>query len=438
MVQAIGIFFSKRSVVTQMGSDSWYYVLLFFLILGGGYFAGSEIAYASVNKIRIKNYAEDGDTRAKKALYILNNFDKSISTLLVGNNLMHIGAATTATVIATRTWGQGAVAYSTLITTLVVFLVSEMIPKNLAKSRNEDFALAVADSLYVLMKLLTPVVFFFTSISKGVSKLFKKQEEPTVTEDELYDILETIKEEGSLEAGKSKLISSALEFADVTAQDALTARVDVVAIDIDSTCDEILQTIKEEKYSRLPVYEDNIDHIIGILNIRKFLKVYMKQGNHINLRALLDPPYFVPKTTKIDDLLQEMSRRKLHMAIVNDDYGGTLGIMTVEDILEELVGEIWDEDDEVIEEFIPMGGNRYEVDAEFDVDDAFELMRYENYDKDELWHKTMGSWVLEHFDYVPKEGDCFEYRGVTVTVLTIDNKRITKLLVKVNEIDNKE
>ena len=421
-----------------MGSDSWYYVLLFFLILGGGYFAGSEIAYASVNKIRIKNYAEDGDTRAKKALYILNNFDKSISTLLVGNNLMHIGAATTATVIATRTWGQGAVAYSTLITTLVVFLVSEMIPKNLAKSRNEDFALAVAESLYVLMKLLTPVVFFFTSISKGVSKLFKKQEEPTVTEDELYDILETIKEEGSLEAGKSKLISSALEFADVTAQDALTARVDVVAIDIDSTCDEILQTIKEEKYSRLPVYEDNIDHIIGILNIRKFLKVYMKQGNHINLRALLDPPYFVPKTTKIDDLLQEMSRRKLHMAIVNDDYGGTLGIMTVEDILEELVGEIWDEDDEVIEEFIPMGGNRYEVDAEFDVDDAFELMRYENYDKDELWHKTMGSWVLEHFDYVPKEGDCFEYRGVTVTVLTIDNKRITKLLVKVNEIDNKE
>lgn len=438
MVQAIGIFFSKRSVVTQMGSDSWYYVLLFFLILGGGYFAGSEIAYASVNKIRIKNYAEDGDARAKKALYILNNFDKSISTLLVGNNLMHIGAATTATVIATRTWGQGAVAYSTLITTLVVFLVSEMIPKNLAKSRNEDFALAVAESLYVLMKLLTPVVFFFTSISKGVSKLFKKQEEPTVTEDELYDILETIKEEGSLEAGKSKLISSALEFADVTAQDALTARVDVVAIDIDSTCDEILQTIKEEKYSRLPVYEDNIDHIIGILNIRKFLKVYMKQGNHINLRALLDPPYFVPKTTKIDDLLQEMSRRKLHMAIVNDDYGGTLGIMTVEDILEELVGEIWDEDDEVIEEFIPMGGNRYEVDAEFDVDDAFELMRYENYDKDELWHKTMGSWVLEHFDYVPKEGDCFEYRGVTVTVLTIDNKRITKLLVKVNEIDNKE
>ena len=421
-----------------MGSDSWYYVLLFFLILGGGYFAGSEIAYASVNKIRIKNYAEDGDARAKKALYILNNFDKSISTLLVGNNLMHIGAATTATVIATRTWGQGAVAYSTLITTLVVFLVSEMIPKNLAKSRNEDFALAVAESLYVLMKLLTPVVFFFTSISKGVSKLFKKQDEPTVTEDELYDILETIKEEGSLEAGKSKLISSALEFADVTAQDALTARVDVVAIDIDSTCDEILQTIKEEKYSRLPVYEDNIDHIIGILNIRKFLKVYMKQGNHINLRALLDPPYFVPKTTKIDDLLQEMSRRKLHMAIVNDDYGGTLGIMTVEDILEELVGEIWDEDDEVIEEFIPMGGNRYEVDAEFDVDDAFELMHYDNYDKDELWHKTMGSWVLEHFDYVPKEGDCFEYRGVTVTVLTIDNKRITKLLVKVNEIDNKE
>jgi len=419
-----------------MGSDSWYYFLLFLLILGGGYFAGSEIAFASVNKIRIKNYAEDGDARAKKAMYILNNFDKSITTLLVGNNLMHIGAATIATLIATRTWGQGAVAYSTLITTLVVFLISEMIPKNLAKSHNEGFALSVANSLYFLIKLLAPVVFFFTTISKLVSKLFKKQEEPTVTEDELYDIFETIKEEGSLEAGKSELINSALEFADITAQDTLTSRVDVVAIDIDSTCQEILATINEEKYSRLPVYENNIDHIVGILNIRKFLKLYLKQGDHVNIRALLDPPYFVPKTTKIDDLLQEMSRRKLHMAVVNDDYGGTLGIMTVEDILEELVGEIWDEDDEVIEEFVPIGGNRYEVDAEFDVDDAFELMNYDDYDKDELWHKTMGSWVLEHFDYVPKEGDSFVYNGVTVCVLKIDNKRIVKLLVKVNDLSN--
>lgn len=419
-----------------MGSDSWYYFLLFFLILGGGYFAGSEIAFASVNKIRIKNYAEDGDARAKKAMFILNNFDRSIATLLVGNNLMHIGAATTATLIATRIWGQGVVAYSTLVTTLVVFLISEMIPKSLAKSHNESFALSVANSLYFLIKLLAPLVFFFTSISNLVSKLFKKQEEPTVTEDELYDILETIKEEGSLEAGKSELISSALEFADVTAQDTLTSRVDIVAIDVDSTPQEILATIKEEKYSRLPVYENNIDHIIGVLNIRKYLKLYLKQGDHVNLRTLLDPPYFVPKTTKIDDLLQEMSRRKLHMAIVNDDYGGTLGIMTVEDILEELVGEIWDEDDEVIEEFVPIGGNRYEVNAEFDVDDAFELMNYDDYDKDELWHKTMGSWVLEHFDYIPKEGDSFVYNGVTVSVLKIDNKRIVKLLVKVNDLSN--
>jgi len=426
----------KRSVVTQMGSDSWYYFLPFFTLLGGGFFAGSEIAYASVNKIRIKNYADNGDIRAKKALYILNNFDKSITTMLVGTNLMHIGTATTATLIATRTWGAGSVAYSTLITTLVVFLFAEMIPKNLAKSQNESFVLAVAGFLYFLIKLLAPVVFFFTAISKGVSKLFKKQEEPTVTEDELYDILETIREEGSLEAGKSELISSALEFDDITAQDTLTARVDVVAIDVDSTCQEILATIKEEKFSRLPVYENNIDHIIGVLNIRKFLKLYLKQGDHVNLRALLDPPYFVPKTTKIDDLLQEMSRRKLHMAIVNDDYGGTLGIMTVEDILEELVGEIWDEDDEVIEEFVPIGGNRYEVDAEFDVDDAFELMRYNDYDKDEFWQKTMGSWVLEHFDYVPKEGDSFVYNGVTVSVLKIDNKRIVKLLVKVNDLSN--
>ena len=418
-----------------MGSDSWYYyLLLFLLILGGGYFAGSEMSFASLNKIRMKNNAENGDPRARKAMYILNNFDKSLTTLLIGNNLMHIGCASLATLIATKTWGEGSVTASTLIVTLLVFFISEMLPKTLAKARSESFALTVADSLYFLVKLLTPIAFFFTTISTAVSKLFHRDDEPTVTEDELYDIIETIKEEGSLEQTKSDLIHSALEFADVTAQDALTSRVDVVALDVETSCAEIVKIIKEVKFSRLPVYEDHIDHIIGILQIRKFLKLYMKQGDATDLRSILDPPYFVPKTTKIDDLLQEMSRRKLHMAIVSDDYGGTLGIMTVEDILEELVGEIWDEDDEVLEDFKSLGGNRYEASANFDVDDAFELMHFNNYDKEELWHKTLGSWVLENLNYLPRESDSFEYHGVTITVTKIDHKRIIKLLLKINDL----
>lgn len=415
-----------------MDPDGKYYLFIFLLILGGAYFAAVELALASVNKIRIKNQADAKNKQAIKAMYILNNFDKSITALLICNNIMHIAVAALTTVLVTKNWGQSYVSVGTVIITLIIFLFSEMIPKSLAKNNSEALTLMAAPSFYYLMKIISPIIWFFSIISKALTSVFRGVEKPSLTEEELYDIIDTIEEEGSFEADKSSLIRSALEFDDITAADVLTARVDMIALDSKSGHQEIMHLIKEERYSRMPVFEGSIDNIIGLLNARAYLKEYLKQGEKLDFLTLLDPPFFVAKTKKIDDLLQEMSRRKIHLALVNDDYGGIMGLLTIEDILEELVGEIWDEDDEIIEEFIPLGNDRFEVNADFNLDEAFELMGYDDYDEEELWHKSVGAFFLENFDHWPKEGETFHYRGVIITVLKSGKKRLLKFLITVN------
>ena len=417
-----------------MGTGSpYYYLLLVLLILGGGYFAATELAFASVSKMRLKNHADNGDVRARKAMYIVNHFDKALTTLLIGNNLMHIGCASLATLIATSLWGKQSLTSSTIGITIIVFLISEMLPKSFAKSHSESFVLSVAPSLRFFMRIFTPVSILFTGISRLASKLFIRKKEPTVTEDELYDIIENIKEEGTLEPNKSKLIHSALEFNDITVQDVLTSRVDMVALDVDSTPEETLELIRTHKYSRLPVYEEHVDNIIGILQIRKYLKGYLKEKNETQLRPLLDEPHFIHKSIKIDNLLEEMSAGKLHMSVVTDDYGGTMGIITVEDILEELVGEIWDEDDDVSEALASLGDGLYEMSGAIRVQDAFEMMDYDEFDRDEIGHKTMGAWAYEQFDHMPKEGDTFYYRDLIISVKTLGRQRIRQLTVQISQ-----
>jgi putative hemolysin len=334
-----------------MDSDSWIQIiLLVLLIMGAAYCAASEISYASVNKIRMKNYAENGDNRAKKAMYISNNFDQALTTLLIGNNLTHIGFASLATLISTQLWGVESVKYTTIAATVIVFLFSEMIPKSYAKVNNLKIALAVSGSLSALMKIFSPVASLFMFIGHILSKLFPERQEPAITEEELYDIIEAAKEEGVLDTNKQELVNSAFYFDGITAGDILTLRENIVALDIDSTQEEILKKIQTQKYSRLPVYKGSIDNIIGILQVRKFLKLYIKH-DVFNVRDLLLEPHFISKEAPIDDILKEMSNKKLHISIVVDDLGKTLGVVTVEDILEELVGEIWDEEDAVYEKF---------------------------------------------------------------------------------------
>ena len=408
--------------------SSW--LLIAVLLLCAAYFAAAETAYASVSRIRIKAIAEKGDRRAVKALEILDQFEKAITTILIGNNIVHLATASVATLIATRKWGLSAVAVSTVITTMVVFFAGEMLPKSIGKRYSEHIALAVASPLRFLMRVFSPISSLLALIGAGVTRLTGKDTEVTVTEDELYDIIETMKDEGELDAEKGELVHSALVFDDITVESILTARVDVIALDVASEPEAVIQLIREQYHSRIPVYRGSIDNIIGVLQIRKYIKAYMKQGTAVELESLLDAPYFIHQSGKIDDLLREMSLRKLNMAVVTDNYGGTLGIVTVEDILEELVGEIWDEDDEIVELFVSLPDGRFEFDAELEVEEVLERIGYEDPEDRDWEHKLIGEWVYEQFDLIPRQGDSFGYHALRFSISKMQQNRIVKLIAE--------
>lgn len=406
------------------------WIIAVLLLFCAAFFAVAETAYASCPKSRVKAAAERGDARAKTALLILDDFDKAISTLLICTNIVHIATASIVTVAVTKMWGLSAVSISTIVTTIVVFFAGEMLPKSIAKKYSEPLALATGPVLRFLMKVFTPLSVLLTWIGQSAAKLTPDETPVSFTEDELYDIIEDMTEEGSLDEQQGELISSALQFGEVTVESVLTPRVDLVAVDISSSLENILAVIKTTNHSRLPVYEGSIDNIIGVLQIRKFIKAYLRLGNNLDLRPLLDEVFFIHQSTNIDELLPVMSKRKLNMAVVTDNYGGTLGIVTVEDILEELVGEIWDEDDVVEESFVELGDGVYMVGADESVTDVFEQLGFEDPEEDEeLVNTLMGEWAYEQFSAIPKVGDSFCYHQVQVTVASMTHNRILKLKV---------
>jgi putative hemolysin len=410
---------------------SWLIVIL--LLFGAMYFAMAETAFASVSRVKLKTDADRGDERAKKALFITDNFDRAITTILICTNIIHISAASVVTVQVTRLWGVSAVTLSTIITTVAVFFVGEMLPKSIARKYSERISLATAGALRFFMLILKPVSALLTAIGNGAAKLTKGDPEASVTEDELYDIIEDMTHEGSLDEDQGDLISSALQFGDVTVESILTARVDLAAIDVAMSHSDILAFIKEQRHSRLPVYEGSIDNIIGVLQIRTYIKAYLRRGEDLDIRPLLDEAYFVHQSTNIDELLPIMSKRKLNMAVVTDNYGGTLGVVTVEDILEELVGEIWDEDDTAEEPIVTRPDGSYEVDSGETVGDVFDALgvEYDEEEDDELINKLMGELCYEQFPSIPAEGDSFVYRGLEITVAAMQHNRILKLRVRV-------
>lgn len=407
-------------------------IVVIVLILCAAYFAVAETSFASVSKVRIKIRAERGEAKAIRALKVLDNFDLAITSILICTNIVHLSAASIATLAVTRMFPgvSGAVTISTFVMTLVVFFVGEMLPKSIAKKYSERLSLAVAGSLWFFMTVLKPLATLLTAIGNFAAKLAKADPQISVTEDEIYDIIEDMTEEGSLDEERGELISSALQFAETTVESILTSRVDIVALDIDDPVDEMLSTIRSETHSRLPVYEGSIDNIIGILSIRKFIKTYLREGEKMDVRALLDEPYFIHGSTNIDGLLPVMSKKRLNMAVVTDNYGGTLGIVTVEDILEELVGEIWDEDDVVEEPYVALDNGEWDCTAEMTVSDVFELLELDEDDDDEFTNKLLGEWAYEQFDNIPSVGDSFRYENVEVTVSEMHNNRILRLRVR--------
>ena len=407
------------------------WIIAIVLLFCAAWLAAAETAFASVSRSRIKLRADRGEEDAVKAQQVLEDFDRAITSLLICTNAVHLAAAAIVTVAVTRRWGLSAVSLSTLITTVVIFFAGEMLPKSIAKKYSERFALSCAPLLRFLMSLLTPLSALLTALGRGAAKLTRGDAELSVTEDELYDLIEDMTEEGTLDEEQGDLISSALQFGDVTVESILTPRVDLSAIDIGDSYEEILTQIKSQNHSRLPVYEGSVDNIIGILQIRTFIKAYLRRGAQLELRELLDRPLFVHQSTNIDELLPLMSRQKQSIAVVTDNYGGTLGIVTVEDILEELVGEIWDEDDVVEENVVELGEGVYLVDAEESVSDVFEQTDFTDPEEDEeLVNTLMGEWAYEQFTEIPKPGDSFDYHGLRVTVAEMEHNRILKLRVE--------
>ncbi|MCF0262449.1 MAG: HlyC/CorC family transporter [Sphaerochaetaceae bacterium] len=411
------------------------------LLLSAAYFAITETSLSSVSRNKIKVSSEHGNARAKKVLSVLDEFDRAITTLLICTNIAHIATATIVTVYVTRRWGLSAVSISTIITTIVVFFAGEMLPKSIAKKYPEKAILSCISILSVLMVICKPLASFLVWLGHKLSvKQDTESQEVSVTEDELVDIIEDMEEEGTLDEEQSELISSALEFGDVTAESILTPRVDINAIDIDDNPEEILSFIKKQTHSRIPVYESSIDNIIGVIQMRKYLKSYLQAGATPDIRAIMDQVFYAHQSIAIRELLSELSKRKLNMAVITDSYGGTLGIITVEDILEELVGEIWDESDIVKEPIIKIDQDTYISEANQTLSAVFDYIEFDDpqdQDKDAS-NLQLGEWVYQQFSAIPSEGDSFNYENLVVSVAEIQHNRILKVKINVLPVQTEE
>mgnify|MGYP004507964199 CR=1 FL=1 len=319
-------------------------IYIIILVLLGGFFAGSETAFSNCNRVRIKSRADDGDATAKRIDKILNQFDKALVTLLIGNNVIHVLATSTATVLAIQWFGSYGSLISTVVMTLAIFIFSETIPKNVAKANSEAFAGAVSGILYLMMVVLTPVAFCFTLLSNGLKKIFSsKKNEPSITEDDFKSMIETAEDEGVITGSESELIQSALEFSDITVHDVLTPRIHITGIDLRDEPEVCQERIRQASFSRLPVYDRDMDHIVGVLSTKTYMLKLLQTGT-CRVEDVMNEPYTVSLDANIHTLFEEMRKRKQHMAIVLDEWGGTLGLVTMEDILESLVGDMWDED----------------------------------------------------------------------------------------------
>lgn len=405
-------------------------ILLVVLIFLSAFFSSSETAFSSVNRIRLKNYVDENRRGSKKALYISDNFDKALSTILVGNNIVNIAAASISAKVATDLFGGNTgLVVSTVVMTILILIFGEVLPKSFAKENAESFTLQISGVLLLLMRIFTPITYLFVLLKNMASKLIKStNESPSVTEEEIKVMIDLSEEEGVIDNKEKELVHRSLDFNDILVGEILTPRIDMSAIEVSQPIDDVLAMFLEERYSRVPVYEDNIDNIIGVLSEREFLS-HLVQKKEIIIRELVRDPFFVVESMKISMLLPELQKSKTHMAIVVDEFGGTSGLITLEDILEEIVGEIWDEHDEKIKTFNKIDDNNYEFNAEIPLDEFVKIM---NVEEPESTYHTLGGWIFESIERVPSNGEQFDYVNLTLTVTEVENRRIRKVMVNIN------
>ena len=424
-----------------MGSDSIPLWIVFLIcVIGGAYFAATESAFSAVNRIKIKTLADDGKRRAKGVMYIINKFDKALTTLLVGNNVTKIAGASVFTILATDLFRDGlgksedflsSFQFSmicSVASTVIIFLFSEMIPKSFANDRSESVSLFFQGSLRVLMKVLTPISAFFNLISAGVTRLFgSKETEPSITGDELTDIIETAEEEGVVDEEQGDILKSALEFGETTVADIMTMEKDIDFIELNATTPQILEAIRNSNHSRLPVRAKG--RVVGMLRVRTFLTEYHRNPK-VQLRSVMVPPYIVREHAKIDDILTVMRQQKRHTAMVQDADKRIVGLVTIEDILEELVGEIFDEEDEVDQNFQTLGGNKYMVNTHMLMKDAYARMGMGE-PPAAIAEKPLISFMLENLGHMPTEDDVFVYEHLEVSTKTVVDGRATEAIIHI-------
>ena len=400
------------------------WVTLVILVAFSAFFSASETAFSSLNQIRLKSRADDGDRTAARVLAMSEQYDKLLSTILIGNNIVNIAAASIGTIIFTKMLGaERGATVSTMVLTIVVLIFGEVTPKSLAKEMPETIATAVAPVLSLLMLVLTPLTWLFTQWKRLLSHFVHSSESDTITEGELMTMVSEAENDGELTDRESELIRSAIEFDDVEVEEILTPRVDVVAVADDISLEELAQTFAESGYSRLPVYHGTIDNIIGVVHEKDFYIARLKKATKID--DLVAPTLYTTGSTQISQLLRTLREQHHHMAVVVDEYGGTEGIITLEDILEELVGEIWDEHDEVTEDFRKQSDGSWLVSGSASVDDLFETLDLPE-DKD-IDSNTVNGLVQEKTCHLPKVGDHFslgEYDGV---VTRTARRRVTEV-----------
>lgn len=415
-----------------MNSDTIYIITIIVCILLSGYFSATETAFSSLNKIRIKNMADKKNKRAELVLKLSDNYDSLLSTILIGNNIVNIATASIATLLFVKLLGNDTgPAVSTAVITIAVLIFGEVTPKSIAKETPEKFAMFSAPFLNILVVLLTPFNYLFRQWKKVLHFIFKFSGDNGITEEELISIIEEVKEEGGIDEQESTLIKGAIEFKEEEAVDILTPRIDITAVPANATKDEIADTFRETGYSRLPVYEETIDHIIGIIYLKDFYNY--SYNKEIPVPDIIRPTVFVPKNKKISVLLKELQKKKTHIAVVVDEFGGTIGIITLEDILEELVGEIWDEHDEVSIDIEEKSDCEYIVSGHANIDKVFSKLEIET-DDEEIESSTINGWIMKTLGKVPENGDTFIYKDYSVHVVEVDEKRIEKVLFKKEHI----
>ncbi|MEE1043368.1 MAG: hemolysin family protein [Clostridia bacterium] len=412
------------------GSSTIQILIMVFLVMMSAYFSATETAFSSLNKTRIKTMAEDGNKRANLVLKLSENYDKLISTILIGNNIVNIALASLGTIFFIHLLNGDenmGTTVSTIVITVAVLIFGEITPKSIANDMPEKFSMFASPFINVLIIILTPINFIFTIWKKLVSKIIKIEESEKMSQEELLMFVEEVEQEGTIDEDEGDLIRNVIEFTETKAEDILTHRVDLEAIPVTADKEEISKKFQDTQFSRILVYDENIDNIIGFILQKDF---YTVDGiTKSSVKKLVKPVIFTQKTEMVNDLLKKLQVHKTHIAVVLDEYGGTLGIVTMEDILEELVGEIWDEHDEVVEDFKKLDENNYRVDCSVNAVDFFEYFEIET----ETENVSLGGWVMEQLDKVPETGDKFEFEDLEITVSETDSRRATKIDVICNK-----